>query len=44
MWAAEFNPNLRMITTLLENGAKVDDRNKSGVTALMGAAGSQSES
>ena len=38
MWAAMSNPNPAIITTLLENGAKVDDRNNDGLTPLMWAA------
>jgi ankyrin repeat protein len=38
MYAAEYNENPAVITTLLNAGAKLDDRDKNGMTPLMHAA------
>jgi len=38
MYAAELNSNPEVITTLLKAGAKLDDRDTNGMTALMVAA------
>jgi ankyrin repeat protein len=38
LFAAQYNENPRVITTLLKAGAKLDSRDKAGKTPLMAAA------
>ena len=41
MWASMVNPNPEIIRTLLENGAKVDDRDEQGTGAMWAAMGNK---